>query len=540
VEVDLHGSARRLTHVKGSLGDPKWSSDGTSVAFLFIENAPRVPGPLEPMTPPSGVIEDHPLEQRIAVVDFPSGHPRQVSPADLYVYEYDWRPDGKAFAATAAHGNGDNNWWIAEIYAIDAAGGDARSIYKPSLQICQPHWSPDGQNIAFVEGLMSDAGFNGGDVYVVPASGGQARDVTPGMKASATWLRWPASGRIVFAENVDGDSGVAAVDPAGGAVETLWRGPEAISAEEGGWLTSVSLTPDAKQSALIRESFANPPEIWAGVLGSWHQITHDNATVRPTWGEAKSLHWTSDDFQIQGWLLYPSNYDPSRRYPLVVEVHGGPSGIAKAAWPGLFFNATVLSSLGYFVLHPNPRGSFGQGEKFTQADVKDFGYGDLRDVMAGVDEVTRTLPADPDRAGITGWSYGGYMTMWAVTQTHRFKAAVAGAGLADWLSYYGQNDIDQWMIPFFGASVYDDPAVYAKSSPITYIKNVKTPTLVLVGDRDGECPAPQSFEFWHALKALGVPTQLVVYPDEGHLIQEPEHRRDILRRMAAWFDRYLQ
>jgi dipeptidyl aminopeptidase/acylaminoacyl peptidase len=150
------------------------------------------------------------------------------------------------------------------------------------------------------------------------------------------------------------------------------------------------------------------------------------------------------------------------------------------------------------------------------------------------------LPADPDRAGITGWSYGGYMTMWALTQTHRFKAAVAGAGLADWLSYYGQNDIDQWMIPFFGASVYDDPAVYAKSSPITYIKNVKTPTLVLVGDRDGECPAPQSFEFWHALKALGVPTQLVVYPDEGHLIQEPEHRRDILRRMAAWFDQYLQ
>src|SRR5207245_4250651 len=133
-----------------------------------------------------------------------------------------------------------------------------------------------------------------------------------------------------------------------------------------------------------------------------------------------------------------------------------------------------------------------------------------------VDQVVKDLPIDDQRVGITGWSYGGYMTMWAVTQTKRFRAAVSGAGLADWTSYYGENDIDQWMIPYFGASVYDDPAVYARSAPITFIKNVKTPTLVLVGERDGECPAPQSFEFWHALKSLGVDTQLVVYADEGH------------------------
>ena len=131
------------------------------------------------------------------------------------------------------------------------------------------------------------------------------------------------------------------------------------------------------------------------------------------------------------------------------------------------------------------------------------------------------------------------MTMWTVTQTHRFQAAVAGAGIADWLSYYGENSIDEWMIPFFGASVYDDPAVYAKSSPINYIKQVKTPTLVIVGERDGECPAPQSFEFWHALKTLGVPTQLVIYPGEGHSFREPKNRVDVLRRAVSWFDRYL-
>jgi dipeptidyl aminopeptidase/acylaminoacyl peptidase len=171
--------------------------------------------------------------------------------------------------------------------------------------------------------------------------------------------------------------------------------------------------------------------------------------------------------------------------------------------------------------------------------VKDFGYGDFKDILAGVDHVVKTLPVDNDRVGITGWSYGGYMTMWAVTQTQRFHAAVAGAGLANFQSYYGQNDIDEWMMPFFGATVYDDPAVYAKSSPMTFIKNVKTPTLIVVGERDGECPMPQSREFWHALKTLKVPTEFVVYPNEGHGISDPAHVRDITERMVGWFDQYL-
>ena len=150
----------------------------------------------------------------------------------------------------------------------------------------------------------------------------------------------------------------------------------------------------------------------------------------------------------------------------------------------------MWSEQGYFVLQPNPRGSFGQGEKFVQANRKDFGYGDLRDILKGMDTVEAKVSIDKHREGLTGWSYGGFMTMFAVTQTHRFRAAIAGAGLSDWLSYYGENSIDQWMIPFFGASVYDDPAIYAKSSAMTFIKNVTTPTLVIVGDRDGECPAP--------------------------------------------------
>jgi dipeptidyl aminopeptidase/acylaminoacyl peptidase len=382
---------------------------------------------------------------------------------------------------------------------------------------------------------MSDEAVVGGDVWVIPAAGGEARNLTPQMPASASWLSWSGD-RIVFAENVDGNAGIAAVDLTG-RVEPIWTAPEVISAATDVYGMSLSMAANGTGSAVVRQSFQHAPEVWAGDIGKWTQITNVNAGARALWGAGESVHWADDGLKVQGWLLYPHNFDASKKYPLVVQVHGGPASDCTAAWPGL--STAPLAANGYFVLCPNPRGSFGQGEAFTQGNVKDFGGGDFRDIMTGVDQVVKTLPIDGERVGIKGHSYGGYMTMWAVTQTNRFKAAVAGAGLSNWLSYYGENDIDQWMIPFFGKSVYDDPAVYAKSSPINFVKNVRTPTLILVGDRDGEVPAPQSYEWYHALKTIGVPTQLVVYPNEGHAISQPEHKRDMLVRTVEWFDRWM-
>jgi dipeptidyl aminopeptidase/acylaminoacyl peptidase len=419
------------------------------------------------------------------------------------------------------------------------ANGGMKVLYRPSLQIAAPRWSPDGNSVALISGLMSDQGSTGGDIFVVPATGGEARDLTPEIPASPSGLQWESPDRILFTEDIDGESGIGTVELESGKVSQVWSGPEVMRREHWG-ATDISLSADRRDAAVILSSSEHPPELWAGSPGNWKQITHLNDQVKPAWGQAKSLHWMSHDRRVQGWLIYPRDYDPKQRYPMVVVPHGGPASMFIPGWPGRFFNTHELSSHGYFVLYPNPRGSFGQGEAFTQANVKDFGYGDFQDILAGVDEVVRTLPVDTDRIGITGWSYGGYMTMWAVTQTHRFRAAVSGAGLADFASYYGQNDIDQWMIPYFGASVYDDPAVYARSSPLTFIKNVKTPTLVVVGERDGECPAPQSREFWHALKTLGVETQFVVYPGEGHVFLQAENQRDVTERMIAWFDRYLK
>jgi dipeptidyl aminopeptidase/acylaminoacyl peptidase len=532
------GEAERVTNVKGFLAAPAWSPDGKTIALLFTENATRAAGPLVAETPQTGEIVEAVSEQRLALVNAVTGSLRQISPADLYVYEYDWSPDGQRFAVTAAHGNGDNNWWVAQLYTLDAGDGAMKSIYKPTLQIAKPAWSPDGQQVAFIEGLMSDEDSVGGDIFAVSAAGGAAKNVTPEMKASVSSLHWTPEGKILFAEYIQGDAGVATADPANGRIELLWRGPGQLTA--GAWGPQLSLARDAKTAAAVRSSFGAPPEIWAGPIGAWKQITRRNAGLQPAWGEAKSIHWKSEGYDVQGWLLYPRDFDPAKKYPLVVHVHGGPGAATESQWPGAHDYPAALAASGYFVLHPNPRGSFGQGEGFARANVKDFGYGDFRDILAGVDEALRVAPVDPQRLGICGWSYGGYMSMWAVTQTNRFKAAMAGAGLSNWQSYYGENLIDQWMIPFFGASVYDDPAVYAKSSPINFIKNAKTPALLLVGDSDGEVPAPQSWEFWHALKTLGVETKLVVYEHEGHAFAKPAHQRDLIARTVAWFDAHLR
>jgi dipeptidyl aminopeptidase/acylaminoacyl peptidase len=557
--------AKRLTQLKGYVNEPAFSPDGSKIAFLYVAGATRPAGALAAMKPPSGVIGEDGVEvQRVAYADATAAAPADAtvaSPANLHAYEYDWAPDSKGFAYVAAAPPGENNWWVAKLYT-QMLGGEAKAVLAPAevagplhgLQIAVPRWSADGKTIAFIGGLMSDQGSTGGDVWIVPAAGGAPRDLTAGRPTSPAWVEWHGNDYLFVSELAGGNNQLIRLhlqgDRTGDGAITFGSPIFSIpgSVGDGRWSHSLSSTADDSMFVFQASNFEKAPEIYAAKPGTVMtsglegviQLSHLNDGVEPAWGKAVSLSWKNDNFRVQGWLLLPKDYDPGKKYPLIVEVHGGPAAAVQAAWGGRGgLSATAFSALGYFVLEPNPRGSFGQGEEFTKANRKDFGYGDLQDILKGVDTVQAQYPVDPNRVGLTGWSYGGFMTMFAVTQTNRFKAAVAGAGISNWQSYYGENSIDQWMIPYFGASVYDDPAVYARESAINFIKNVKTPTLVVVGDRDGECPAPQSYEFWHALRDEHVPTQLVIYPNEGHGFVNPEHRRDVMDRAVEWFAKYL-
>ncbi len=540
--VNADGSnPKKITTLNGYAARPRWSHDGKQIAFLCIQGAGGG-GPLMAAPATTGVIDTVIHNQRIAVLNAYTGQLRQVSPENLNVYDYDWSPDDKIFVATAAPGPGDNNWWIAQIYTIDIANGNATSIYKPSLQVAVPRWSPDGKSIAFIEGLMSDEGFHGGDLFTITADGRDVVDRTQGRKTSVNSFFWPTPDHILLIEYVGGGSAISELSLTNNSARTIWKGPEGIHAF--GNFPNFALSKDGKFAAAVRSSYNSPPEVFVSPLGESQQLTSGNATLPANWGKAESIEWTNAGFNIQGWLVPPANVESGKKYPMIVLIHGGPSSVTTSEWPASFgMSRAIIAALsvrGYYVLLPNPRGSYGQGEEFTRANVKDFGGGDLRDTLAGVDTAIKKYPIDSARLGVTGWSYGGFMTMWTVTQTNRFGAAVAGAGIANWQSYYGQNLIDQWMIPFFGASVYDDPAVYEKSSPIRFIKNVKTPTLVIVGERDAECPASQSYEFWHALKTLAVPTKLIIYPGEGHLFIEPKNQADRMDQTVSWFDNYLR
>ncbi|PYJ43741.1 MAG: S9 family peptidase, partial [Verrucomicrobia bacterium] len=483
--ISADGSGpKKLTNLTGYAARPRWSRDGKKIAFLYIEGAGGG-GPLMAAPTITGIVDTAIHNQRIAVLDVATGQFHQVSPPNLHIYDYDWSSDDKTFVATAAPGPGDNNWWIAQIYTIDIAKGNATPIYKPSLQVAVPRWSPDGKSIAFIEGLMSDEGFHGGDLFTVSAVGRDVVSRTPDRKSSVSSLFWQAPDRILFTEWVGGGTAISELTLANNSVRTIWKGAEGLHAF--GNFPDFALSKDGKTAAAVRGTYETPPEVWAGPIGDWRQLTANNSQT-PTWGKAENLEWTNDGFSIQGWLLPPAKVESGKKYPMVVLIHGGPSSVTTPEWPASFGMSraivAALSARGYYVLLPNPRGSYGQGEEFTRANVKDFGGGDLRDTLAGVDAAIKKYPIDPARLGVTGWSYGGFMTMWTVTQTDRFRGAVAGAGIANWQSYYGQNLIDQWMISFFGSSIYDDPGAYEKSSPIHHIKKVKTPTLVIVGERD--------------------------------------------------------
>ena len=525
------GAAKRLLSFDGPLDQLRYGP-GDRLAVLATPDAHKRVGATQAGARMEGEIGAATDEQRIAVTDGQELH--FVSPADLYVYEYDWRPDG-GFVATAAHGNGDSNWWVARLYAFDASGA-SRTLFSPGPreQLASPMVSPDGSQVAFIGGWMSDFGSTGGDAYLLPLGKGPAApvDLTPGLRATVTSIDWHCRDGLTAVTLAGGATSVAALAP-GAAPRNLWSGERMLSA--GGWNQSISC--GGSRSAATAQFFTAPPELVFGPIGAWKTITHANSGLAAA-GVARSITWKNDGLDMQGWLFEPKGAGRGKR-PLVVDVHGGPEAASLPEFPSTRGMTRALLEQGWAVFEPNYRGSFGQGEAVAAGSIGDLGGGDWRDVLSGVDAAERAAPIDEARLGITGGSYGGFMTMWAVTQTHRFRAGVADAGVSDWLSIEGEAPQAGSDEVNFGGSVYKDATPYLRASPITHMQGVTTPVLIAVGERDVECPMPQSQEFYTAMKALGVPTSFVVYKDEGHALRRESDRDDLKRRTLGWFRRWF-
>ena len=528
----------KLMEFGGTIINLSYGPDGR-LAMLATENARKEVGPNEPGVAFVGDLDEPPQEQRIAILE--AGVLHWASPPDLFVHEYDWWPAGNGFVGIASPGYGDNTWYSAKLHAFSAADGSGRVIYTPSdirQQIAAPKVSRDGKTVAFVAGTMSDFGLTGGDVYTLRLTDASATttatSITPGMHASARAIAWSCQGSLLA--NLLASDKTEIVDLGDGsgssAPRVLWSGVESLDRNHGG----LTIGCPSGITVAVHQSFTTAPEIEVGTIGHWRDLTRVNAGMTAP-GRAQSLTWSSDGFQVQGWLLLPARIEG--KAPLIVEVHGGPAHAWVPVFEGPGLEATLLER-GYALFRPNPRGSFGQGERFTAANVRDLGYGDLRDIQSGIDTVLQAAPIDGNRAGIMGHSYGGFMTMWAVTQTNRFKAAVVSSGWSNWVSYYGECDSTQWIVPYFGKSVYEDPEIYQRSSPINFIRNAHTPTILHAGELDFGVPSVQMQEFWHALKELGVPTSFVIYRGEGHGLRDPGNVADSDRRILEWFGKYLK
>lgn len=520
------GEPRRLTEGKRSIEDFEWSPDGKRIAFLAPEAETDAEAKQTVDRDDERVVDRDDKLTRLWVLDVVSQQVRQLTDGRLRVSEVAWLPSNDRLIVVATK-TPESDQWTDRLYAIDAAGGTPVDVGAPRGPIEDLAVSPDGRTIAYLAARVD--GPSPHDLYLQAIDGGAARNVTgAAIDRPIARYHFRANGSIVALAQTGFSSALFSIGLDGSA-ERLAAPQTTMSA-----LAMAS----SERIAFVGQTATDAPEIYVGTSsGNAAKATHINdrqrlALVRPEMFRYKSF----DGTDIEASLLVPRDRATGARVPLVVLVHGGPTG----RWADSFDAwGQLLASGGYAVLSPNIRGSAGYGHRFLEMNRADWGGADFKDVMAGVDAVIARGVADPGRLGIGGWSYGGYMAQWAVTQTSRFKAAVAGAGMSDLAVEYGTEQgpaYDEW---FYGLP-YEKPEGFARSSPITYVKQVKTPTLMLHGERDPIDPLSQSQIFYRALKRYAVPSDLVIYPREPHGIGEERHVLDVLTRMSAWFDKYVK
>jgi len=538
------GEARPLGDLQGDLSAPTWSPDGRTVAVLRKDpETPEEKRRKETRDDPI-VADEYPKPNRLWAVDVASGRARCLTHGDHHLWSYAWTPDGAHLAILTTEAPDINTIFDAgNLWLVPLAGGIARHVVTFPVLPSDPVVVelPDGPAVA-VRGNNHRADPSD-SVWIVPLAGGAPRNLLPDYPGIVEELvRRPGTPGGLGVRIIERTHGlVYGLDAATGALTPLTPGGLHGT---GSVLAGLSFSADGSRLAMVWSDSATPEEVYLGDAGGHGAPVSDlGAPFHGRLCSVETIRWASTDgVEIEGLLTYPAGYTAGTRYPLVVEIHGGPSwqweDRAMLDWHDW---AQMLASRGYAVLAPNPRGSTGYGAKFQQLLQDDVGGGEAQDLISGARALVERGIADPDRLGIGGWSWGGYLTAWTITQTTMFRAAVMGAGLANMVSDHGQDDIPAMNLWLYPGHPYDPQHLdhYWRSSPIRHIAKVRTPTLILHGDADARVHPAQGMEYHRALKTLGVPVEFVRYPREPHGIKERAHQIDLMRRVVAWYDRWL-
>jgi len=520
------GEAWPLTSGKSGVRSFEWSPDGREIAFLATEPRTSEEEQKAKDKDDARVVDRDDRHARVWIVDVASKEVRQVTRDPWAVSDVQWMPTGDALVVQATDQPASEQE-TDRIGRVALAGGAVTPIAAPRGPFGGIAISPDGASIAYRAARVD--GPSPHDVYVRPLGDGEARNLTAAsLDRPVGGVAWQPDGRLLGVVQDGFASRLTAIAPDGRA--------EALAAAP---VNPGSFSSRAGVLAFTGETAVEPPELWLSVEGGPpERVTGLNdGWQHPPLVKPEVFRYDSfDGTSIEAALLVPPGHAPGARLPLVVLIHGGPTG----RWSDRFEPwGQLLVSRGFAVFYPNIRGSTGYGFAFLESNRADWGGGDFKDVMAGVDALIARGLADPDRLGIGGWSYGGYMSEWAITQTDRFKAAVVGAGLSDLASEFGTEagpSYDEW---FYGLP-YERLDGFIKSSPVTYIKNAKTPTLILQGTEDATDPQGQSDQLYRPLKRYGVEVEYVLYPREGHGLREEKHLLDRLNRIIAWYEKYLR
>lgn len=540
------GEAEPLTDVKSGIGNFEWSPDGKWIAYSMSDAKSEDEEKNDKARNDFRWVDENFKLARLYVIPVEkdaSGkrEVKKLTSDDRQVNDFNWSPDGKTIIFSHVKSPAVNDWPSADISLVDVATAKVAPFATTAAAETSPLYSPDGKWIVATVSDMPVRWAGNDRIAVYPASGGSPKVLPLSHDGQPNVLGWmPDSNKIMFTETKGTGTALFEADVAANTVTEDNYQNAAI-----GQVSMTRIGPAFALSMVVQKTDA-PQEVFALSPGArgLTQISHANDSVAKTpVGKTEIIKWKSKDGrEIEGLLTYPTGYVAGTKVPMILNIHGGPTGVFVQSYIGGrgVYPLAAFASRGFAILRANPRGSSGYGTEFRYANIKDWGGMDYQDLMTGVDKVIEMGVADPERLGVMGWSYGGYMTSWIITQTHRFKAASAGAPVTNLMSFNGTADIPNFVPDYFGGQAWEIPEVYAKHSAMFNIKGVTTPTLIEQGDADVRVPISQGYELYNALKQQGVPTRMLVLPRQPHGPTEPRMQLAAMQANLDWFEKYLK